>query len=95
MANGSDGAWANVLFAAIIALAAGYIGSRIARPQYLRAAANIAFGLVVCYGLQNYIDYRGFGFPVSYYMAVPLAAAMLALLGGLICGLQFGGKSSG
>ena len=91
---GNAGVWANVLFAGALALAVGYIGGVIARPQYVRAAANIAFGLVICLGIQNYVDYRGFGLPVSYFVSVPVTAAVVALIGGLICKLQLGGASS-
>ena len=93
-ASGADEAWSNVVFVSLVALVAGYVGGIIARPQCLRAAANIAFGLVICYGIQNYVDYRASGLPVSYFVSVPAAAAVLALTGGLICRLQPGGGSS-
>ncbi len=88
--QGTVGIWNNLLFAAVLALGVGYIGGLIARPQYLRAAGNIAFGLAVCYGIQNYIDYRGLDLSVSYYVAVPVAAVVAAIIGGLICRFQLG-----
>lgn len=92
--RGTPEAWTNVAFAAAVAFVAGYVGGFIARPECWRAAMNIAFGLVVCLGVQNFVDYRDHGLSARYFVLLPATAAVLALVAGVLCRLHWGRSSS-
>lgn len=85
------GVWSRTAFAGDLGLVAGYVAAYLARPQCLRGAGNLAVGLLLSLGVQNVVDYRGAGLPVVSYVLAPAAAAVGAVLAGLICRFQHGG----
>jgi hypothetical protein len=78
----------NLVVSCALAAAAGYSAAIIAAPKRIGAGFNVAVGVTIAFGLQNFIEYRQAGVSILYFAAVPVLAALAAVAGSVLCFLS-------
>jgi hypothetical protein len=81
----------NLVVSCALAAAAGYSAAIIAAPKRIGAGFNVAVGVTIAFGLQNFIEYRQAGVSILYFAAVPVLAALAAVAGSVLCFLTRAG----
>ena len=74
----------SIAFSCSLAVSAGYVAGLVAKPRHFQAGLNVAVGVTVAFGLQNVIAYRNHDLPLWYFITLPTAAAIAAVIGGLL-----------
>ena len=76
-----------LVFSCAVAAVAGYLAVLLSAPKHISAGVNVAVGVTIAFGLQNYIEHRHADVAALYFVALPIMSALAAVAGSILCAL--------
>jgi len=76
-----------LVFSCALAAVAGYLAALFSAPKHISAGFNVAVGVTIAFGIQNYIEYRRADVAALYFVALPIMSALAAVAGSSLCAL--------